>query len=408
MPVHGDPIDGHYLFDDEEPEKPEACSKINALIKPGFQVEQVDAVVIGAGVVGLAVARAIALELSKHTDSPSIYVLEQADSIGTQTSSRNSEVIHAGIYYPFNSLKAQLCVKGRELLYSYLQQRHVPHKRLGKLIVAVNAEQDQMLAGIKQRAEKNGVMDLGFLTQQEARSLEPELSCTSALLSPSTGILDSHSYMLSLQGDFENAGGAVVFQTEVVSAVCSADNISLRTQSGDTIDSKRVVNCSGVNAPLLAKTFEGALEGSIPGAFYCKGNYFLLQGRSPFKRLIYPVPEAAGLGVHLTLDLGGQVKFGPDVEWVSDPTDLTVNPKRGELFYGAVRTYWPALPNNALIPGYAGIRPKINSEHEKSEDFKILDVQDHNIPGLIHLLGIESPGITSSLAIADEVVKRLF
>ncbi len=371
-------------------------------------MEQVDAVVIGAGVVGLAVARAIAIELSKHCDSPSIYVLEQADSIGTQTSSRNSEVIHAGIYYPFNSLKAQLCVKGRELLYSYLQERHVPHRRLGKLIVAVNAEQDQMLEGIKQRAEKNGVMDLAFLTQQEAQSLEPELSCTSALLSPSTGILDSHSYMLSLQGDFENAGGAVVFQTEVVSAVCCADNISLRTQSGDTIDTKRVVNCSGLNAPLLAKTFAGAQEAKIPGAFYCKGNYFLLQGRSPFKRLIYPVPEAAGLGVHLTLDLGGQVKFGPDVEWVIDPTELTVNPKRGELFYGAVRTYWPALPDNALIPGYAGIRPKINSEHEKSEDFKILDVQDHNIPGLIHLLGIESPGITSSLAIAEEVVKRLF
>ena len=373
-----------------------------------MRVEQVDAVVIGAGVVGLAVARAVAMELAKKSDSPSVYVLEQADSIGTQTSSRNSEVIHAGIYYPHGSLKAQLCVRGRELLYAYLQDRHVPHQRLGKLIVAVNADQDHMLSGIKERAQKNGVMDLEFLTKAQAQALEPQLSCTSALLSPSTGILDTHSYMLSLQGDFENAGGLVVFQTEVVSAICTTDNISLRTQSGDNIDAKRVINCSGLKAPLLAKMFEGAQESSIPDAYYCKGNYFLLQGKSPFKRLIYPVPEAAGLGVHLTLDLGGQVKFGPDVEWVKDPTDLIVNPNRGELFYDAVRTYWPALPDAALIPGYAGIRPKINAQGEKTEDFKILDIQDHKIPGLIHLLGIESPGITSSLAIAEQVIQRLF
>ncbi len=371
-------------------------------------MEQVDAVVIGAGVVGLAVARGIAIELSKNTDSPSVYVLEQADSIGTQTSSRNSEVIHAGIYYPQNSLKARLCVAGKELLYDYLQERHIPHQRLGKLIVAVNSEQDKMLAGIKERAQTNGVMDLVYLTKEQAQALEPELMCTSALLSPSTGILDTHSYMISLQGDIENAGGTVVFQTEVTSAVCSSTNISLRTQSGDTIDAKRVVNCSGLNAPVLAKSFEGAQSTLIPGAYYCKGNYFLLQGKSPFKRLIYPVPEAAGLGVHLTLDLGGQVKFGPDVQWVDDPNDLTVDPGRGELFYEAVRTYWPSLPDRALIPGYAGIRPKINAQDEKTEDFKILGESEHQIPGLIHLLGIESPGITSSLAIANEVVQRLF
>lgn len=371
-------------------------------------MEQVDAVVIGAGVVGLAVARAVALELRNHTDSPSVYVLEREGSIGTQTSSRNSEVIHAGIYYPHGSLKAQLCVRGRELLYEYLIERDLPFNRLGKLIVAVNSEQDQMLAGIKARAEKNGVMDLEFLTQRQAQSLEPELYCTSALLSPSTGILDTHSYMLSLQGDAENAGAFVVFHTEVVKAECSGGNISLHTNTGDVIDAKRVINCAGVSAPLLAKLFEGADQAQIPKAHYCKGNYFLLQGKSPFKRLIYPVPEAAGLGVHLTLDLGGQVKFGPDVQWVEDPSDLSVEPSRGELFYGAVRSYWPSLPDHALIPGYAGIRPKINSEDEKSEDFKILDKETHKVPGLIHLLGIESPGITSSLAIAQEVVKRLF
>ena len=371
-------------------------------------MEQVDAVVIGAGVVGLAVARAVTAELLKQTDAPAVYVLEKESSIGTQTSSRNSEVIHAGIYYPQNSLKAQLCVKGRQLLYAYLEERNVPHQRLGKLIVAVTAEQDKMLVGIKDRAEKNGVMDLIFLSKQEAQALEPELMCTSALLSPSTGILDTHSYMLCLQGDLENAGGVVVFQTEVVSAVCTPGNIELRTQSGDTIDAKRVINCSGITAPILAKNFKGAENTKVPEAYYCKGNYFLLQGKSPFKRLIYPVPEAAGLGVHLTLDLGGQAKFGPDVEWVKDPTELTVNPRRGDLFYDAVRTYWPALPDAALIPGYAGIRPKINSANEKSEDFRILDAQDHKIPGLIHLLGIESPGITSSLSIANEVVKRLF
>ena len=370
-------------------------------------MEQVDAVVIGAGVVGLAVARGIATELSKQSGSSSVYVLEQAGSIGTQTSSRNSEVIHAGIYYPHQSLKAKLCVQGRELLYSYLQERHLPHQKLGKLIVAVNAEQDKMLAGIKARAEKNGVMDLALLTQAQAQALEPELFCTSALLSPSTGILDTHRYMVRLQGDLENAGGTVVFQTEVVSAHCTTDNISLRTQSGDTIDAKRVVNCAGLSAPILAKLFEGADHTHTPDASYCKGNYFLLQGKSPFKRLIYPVPEAAGLGVHLTLDLGGQVKFGPDVQWVEDPSDLTVDPVRGDLFYDAVRSYWPGLPDKALIPGYAGIRPKINSQFEKSEDFKILDSSDHQIPGLIHLLGIESPGITSSLAIAKEVVQRL-
>ena len=371
-------------------------------------MEQVDAVVIGAGVVGLAVARAVAMELRKHVDSPSVYVLEREGSIGTQTSSRNSEVIHAGIYYPHGSLKAELCVRGRGLLYEYLIERELPFKKLGKLIVAVNSDQDQMLEGIKARAEKNGVMDLEFLTQRQAQLLEPELYCTSALLSPSTGILDTHSYMLSLQGDAENAGAFVVFHTEVVKAECASDNISLHTNTGDVIDAKRVINCAGVSAPVLAKLFGGAGHDLIPGAYYCKGNYFLLQGKSHFKRLIYPVPEAAGLGVHLTLDLGGQVKFGPDVQWVEDPTDLSVEPSRGELFYGAVRSYWPSLPDHSLIPGYAGIRPKINAENEKSEDFKILDEETHKVPGLIHLLGIESPGITSSLAIAQEVIKRLF
>ena len=370
-------------------------------------MEQVSAVVIGAGVVGLAVARAIANELANSQSAADVFVLERASSIGTETSSRNSEVIHAGIYYPQNSLKAKLCVQGKELLYSYLGQRGLPHKRLGKLIVATNAAQDQMLKAIKEKAELNGVMDLELLTQNQAIAIEPELFCTSALLSPSTGILDTHSYMLSLQGDFENAGGTVVFQTEVVGAECTEKGICIKTNTGDSLLAKWVVNCAGLHAPNLAKLFSGSDDSNLPNAYYAKGNYFLLQGKSPFQRLIYPVPEAAGLGVHLTLDLGGQVKFGPDVEWVEDAASLSVNPARGERFYEAVRSYWPGLKDGSLIPGYAGIRPKINASNEPSADFKISDHKEHKIPGLIHLLGIESPGITSSLAIANEVLSRL-
>jgi L-2-hydroxyglutarate oxidase LhgO len=369
--------------------------------------DTVDAVIIGAGVVGLAVARAVALELCKTKDAPSVYLLERESAIGTQTSSRNSEVIHAGIYYPKGSLKAALCVQGRHLLYKYLTERALPHKRLGKLIVATNANQDQMLAGIMKKAQDNGVNDLELLTQHQVKELEPDLFCTSALLSPSTGILDTHSYMLSLQGDFENAGGTVIFQTEVLHAKCSNAGVQITTQNGDELHAKWVINCCGINAPLLAQRFEGSERATLPGAYYAKGNYFLLKGKSPFKRLIYPVPEAAGLGVHLTLDLGGQVKFGPDVEWVEDPTRLEVSPERGERFYSAVRKYWPGLADGDLIAGYAGIRPKINSASEPSADFMMCDERHHKIPGLIHLMGIESPGITSSLAIADEVLSRL-
>jgi len=370
-------------------------------------VDQVSAVVIGAGVVGLAVGRAIAIELAKTEKDPTVLLLERAPGIGTQTSSRNSEVIHAGIYYPKNSLKAKFCVEGRKLLYTYLQDRGLPHKRIGKLIVATNPAQDQMLDSINVKAQANGVSDLQFLTKSQAQALEPELFCTSALLSPSTGILDTHSYMLSLQGDFENAGGTVVFQTEVIGAQQVQGAIELQTSAGDRLSSKWVVNCSGLKAPILAKSFQGSDLSKIPSAHYAKGNYFLLQGKSPFERLIYPVPEAAGLGVHLTLDLGGQVKFGPDVEWVKDPDNLNVDPIRGELFYSAVRTYWPGLPDGSLIPGYAGIRPKINTENEASADFAISGPDEHKVPGLIHLFGIESPGITSSLALANEVVTRL-
>ncbi len=370
-------------------------------------MDQVSAVVIGAGVVGLAVARAVAIELAKTEKDATVLILERASGIGTQTSSRNSEVIHAGIYYPKNSLKARFCVEGRNLLYSYLQDRGLPHKRIGKLIVATNAVQDQMLYSINEKAQANGVSDLQFLTKSQALALEPQLSCTSAILSPSTGILDTHSYMLSLQGDFENAGGSVVFQTEVVAAERIEGAIELQTSAGDRLSAKWVVNCSGLKAPLLAKSFKGSELSRLPSAHYAKGNYFLLQGKSPFNRLIYPVPEAAGLGVHLTLDLGGQVKFGPDVEWVVDPDNLNVDPMRGELFYSAVRTYWPGLPGGSLIPGYAGVRPKINNENEASADFAISGPEEHNVPGLIHLFGIESPGITSSLALANEVVNRL-
>jgi L-2-hydroxyglutarate oxidase LhgO len=370
-------------------------------------LEKVDAVIIGAGVVGLAVARAIAQKLSIAHKDPSVYVLEAEQSIGTQTSSRNSEVIHAGIYYPKGSLKAKFCVQGKWLLYEYLNERGLAHKRLGKLIVATNSQQDEMLGEIEKKACANGVDDLVRLSQKEALQLEPELRCTSALLSPSTGILDTHSYMLSLQGDLENHGGMVIFQTKVIGADCTASGCCVHTDSGESLQARWVVNCSGLGAPLLARKFSGLDQSKIPQAYYAKGNYFLLREKSPFSHLIYPVPEAAGLGVHLTLDLGGQAKFGPDVEWVSEPYDLNVHASRGEIFYEAVRTYWPALPDNSLVPGYAGIRPKINSPQEPAADFCILGPKDHGVPGLVHLLGIESPGITSSLAIAQEVSSQL-
>ncbi|MEK9802675.1 MAG: NAD(P)/FAD-dependent oxidoreductase [Curvibacter sp.] len=360
-------------------------------------MEQVDTVVVGAGVVGLAVARALALA------GREVLVLEAFEAIGTQTSARNSEVIHAGLYYPQGSLKARLCVQGKQMLYAYCAERGIAHRRCGKLVVATSREQLGPLQHLIARAAANGVEDLVLLTREQARSLVPALECVAAVHSPSTGIVDSHGLMLALQGDLENAGGMIAFNSPLEAARITPQGIELTARDGTQLRARAVVNAAGVSAPSLARRFEGLDPVHIPGEYYAKGNYFTLAGRSPFGRLIYPVPEAAGLGVHLTLDLGGQAKFGPDVQWVDSPEDLVVDPARGEGFYAEVRKYWPGLPDGALQPGYAGIRPKISGPAEAARDFMIAGPQVHGVPGLVHLWGIESPGLTSSLAIAAHV-----
>ncbi len=363
--------------------------------------ERVDCVVVGAGVVGLAVARALAMA------GREVMVLEAAEAIGTGTSSRNSEVIHAGIYYPRGSLKARLCVQGRQLLYAYCSERGVAHQRCGKLIVATDEGQRGMLGSVAAKAQANGVHDLRWLEGGEAMAMEPALQCVAALHSPSTGIVDSHALMLALQGDLEHAGGMVVCHAEVLQAAAVAGGMWLRTADGTELTARTVVNAAGLQAPALASRMAGLAAQHVPRAFYAKGNYFTLSGRAPFSRLIYPVPEAAGLGVHLTLDLGGQAKFGPDVQWVADPQDLQVDPARSNGFYAEIRRYWPALPDGALAPGYAGIRPKISGPDAPAADFAIQGPQTHGVAGLVQLFGIESPGLTSSLAIAAHVESLL-
>ena len=363
-------------------------------------MEQVDAVVIGAGVVGLACARALALA------GREVIVLEREDAIGTHTSSRNSEVIHAGIYYPPGSLKARLCVEGKLALYRYLGERGLPHRNCGKLIVAAEASQLAYLEKLKAQAAANGVHDLRMLSEKEAKTLEPALACVAALESPSTGIIDSHAYMLALQGDAENAGATVAFRSPVERGRVRDGGIEL--EAGDTrLLARSVVNSAGLFAPQLAGSIAGFPKERMPPQRFCKGNYFSLSGRSPFTRLIYPVPEKAGLGVHLTIDLAGQARFGPDVEWI-DRIDYAVDPKRGERFYRAIRTYWPGLKDGALQPAYSGIRPKIQENPEEpARDFVIEGPRDHGVPGLVNLFGIESPGLTSSLAIAGRVGELL-
>jgi len=365
-------------------------------------MDEIDCAVIGAGVVGLAVARELASRGSE------VLVLEAEGAIGTGTSSRNSEVIHAGIYYPQGSLKARLCVEGNRRLYDYAALRGLPHRRCGKLIVATSREQVPQLEGIAEKARANGVDDLRMLTRDEARRMEPELECHAALHSPGTGIIDSHALMLSLQADLEQAGGLVALKSPVAAVDCSGDGgMVLSGQDGTRLKCRRLVNAAGLTAPALARRFAGLAPASVPEAFFAKGQYFTLTGRAPFSRLIYPVPESAGLGVHLTLDLGGQAKFGPDVQWTSSPDDLSVDPSRGDVFYAEVRKYWPRLADGALVPGYAGIRPKISGPGEPAADFRIDGPAVHGVPGLVNLFGIESPGLTSSLAIGRHVAELL-
>jgi len=296
-------------------------------------------------------------------------------------------------------------VQGKQMLYDYCAERGIGHRRCGKLIVATSGQQFSELQGILAKAASNGVHDLVLLTREQARALEPALDCVAAVHSPSTGIVDSHGLMLSLQGDLENAGGMVAFNSPLARARVTAQGIELEAADGTQLRARTVVNAAGLQAPLLARRFEGLDPQHLPGAYYAKGNYFTLSGRSPFTRLIYPVPEAAGLGVHLTVDLGGQAKFGPDVQWVDSPDDLVVDPARGDAFYAEVRKYWPALPDAALQAGYAGIRPKISGPAEATRDFVIQGPAGHGVPGLVNLFGIESPGLTSSLAIAARVAE---
>jgi L-2-hydroxyglutarate oxidase LhgO len=363
----------------------------------------IDCVVVGAGVVGLAIARALALS------GREVLIAEASEGIGTGTSSRNSEVIHAGIYYPAGSQKAELCVRGKRMLYAYCTERGIPHQRLGKLIVATDAAQDAMLDDIARRARVNGVDDLERLPGAEAMRLEPALQCTAALLSPSTGIIDSHALMLALQGDAENAGAQCVFHTPLLSGSVRAEGgFDLQFGGNDAmaLSCATLINAAGLHAPSLARRIEGIPPASIPAEYLCKGSYFTLAGRAPFSRLIYPVPQHAGLGVHLTLDMGGQAKFGPDTEWI-EREDYTLDPQRADVFYDAVRSYWPALPDGALAPGYTGIRPKISGPHEPAADFAIAGPDRHGVAGLVNLFGIESPGLTSSLAIAERALATL-
>lgn len=364
-------------------------------------MDSVDCVVIGAGVVGLAVARALALA------GREVIVLEAAEGIGTETSSRNSEVIHAGIYYPKGSLMARTCVEGRRQLYAYCAEHGVPHRNCGKLIVATNEAEGARLAEIKARAEANGVEGMRLLSAAEARTLEPNLLCTAALLSPSTGIVDSHSYMLALQGDAEGQGAMLAFHSPVEKARASEGGVEIDVGGKEPMSfvGRLLVNCAGLHAPALARRIAGMPQDKVPPAYFAKGNYFTLSGRSPFSRLIYPVPVPGGLGVHITVDLGGQAKFGPDVEWI-ESIDYTVDPHRADKFYAAVRRYWPDLKDGALQPGYAGIRPKTVPPGAPAQDFLIQGPAEHGVTGLINLFGIESPGLTASLALAEEVRAR--
>ena len=361
-------------------------------------MDDIECVVIGAGVVGIAVARALAL--AGHE----VLVLEAAEGIGTGTSSRNSEVIHAGIYYPRGSAMARLCVRGKRMLYAFCADHGVPFRNCGKLIVATDAAEEERLAGIRAAAAANGVDDLRLLSGAEARALEPALECTAALLSPSTGIVDSHGYMLALQGEAEAAGAIFAFRAPVAGGRATAEGVVLETAGAApaVLRARLVVNSAGLAAPAVARGISGMPRQMIPTPYYAKGNYFVLSGSNPFSRLIYPVPVAGGLGVHLTIDLAGQARFGPDVEWIAAP-DYTVDPRRADGFYAAIRRYWPGLADGALHPGYAGVRPKIVSPAVAKQDFVIQGPDAHGVAGLVNLFGIESPGLTAAIALAEEV-----
>lgn len=363
-----------------------------------MSLERVDCVVVGAGVIGLACARALARQ------GHEVLILEAAASWGSGISSRSSEVIHAGLYYPAGSLRARLCVPGRDALYAYCAERHIAHRRVGKLLVATDSAQLPRLDAIARQAGHNGVRGLRHLEPAEAQALEPALRCAGALLSPDTGIIDSRGLMLALLGDAEAHGASLATHAPVLGGRVDTKGFMVEVggPSPLTLHARKLVNAAGLGALPLARQLSGLRHDTLPQPRYARGNYFALQGKSPFGRLIYPIPEAAGLGVHLTLDLGGQARFGPDVEWVTS-LDYEVDPARAEAFYPAVRRYWPGLPDGALVPAYAGIRPKIHGPDEPAADFRVMGPADHGLAGLVQLFGIESPGLTCSLALAGLV-----
>jgi len=353
-------------------------------------------------VVGLAIARALALR------GHSVIVAESTGGIGNGVSSRNSEVIHAGMYYPSGSLRARHCVEGRRRLYAFCESHGVPHAKCGKLIVATNDLEQAKIEGIYQQGLANHVEGLSFLTGEEARALEPNLSCTGAVLSGETGIIDSHALMLALQGDLEDAGGVIAFHAPVERIARSGTgwNVQVGGAEATEIAVDAVVNAAGLGAQALARLTEDYATERVPPLVLAKGNYFGCLGKPAFSRLIYPAPVDGGLGTHVTLDLAGRMRFGPDVEWI-DREEYEVAPRRAESFYASIRRYWPGLPDGALVPDYSGIRPKLTGPGEKAADFMIDGPAEHGLPGLVHLFGIESPGLTSCLSIAEDVAERL-
>lgn len=365
-------------------------------------MEKLDCVVIGAGVIGLAAARAIAKK------GREVFILESTEGIGNEASSRNSEVIHAGLYYPTDSLKARLCVQGRNQLYQYCEDSGINHSRIGKLVVATDESQTPKLRQIESQAKINGVEDLRVLDRSEVHALEPDLRCEAALFSPSTGIIDSHGLMECLLADAEDQEAIIALGSPVAGGHIRSDGIVLEVGGSDPMNilCRTVVNCTGIHAADVARSMEGFPEETLPRISMCKGNYFTVSGNIPFSRLIYPTPSQSGLGIHLTFDLAGQARFGPDSEWV-EKIDYLIDEDRTEMFYEAARRYWPDLPDGSLHPGYSGIRAKLSGPGEDAADFLIQGPDDHGVSGLVNMLGIDSPGLTASMAIADEVARIL-
>ncbi len=368
-----------------------------------MDVAKFDTVVCGAGVIGLSVARQLARQ------GKSVVLLERHDVVGSETSSRNSEVIHAGIYYPSQSLKAHLCVRGKHLLYDYVHENNISHAKCGKLIVATQESERERLAQLARQARENGVDDLVRLSKQQVADLEPEVACEEGLLSPSTGVIDSHEFMLSLWADYEAAGGVVAFLSEIerVSTTGHGFDVALKHEPGFVIQCQEFVNSAGLSAVSLAAKVDGLSEEYIPEEIFAKGRYCSYSGAHRFRHHIYPVPSDGGLGVHATVSLDGRVKFGPDVEWYVSPSDHLVTEEIIDDFWCAIKRFWPQVERDRLGPDYAGIRPKLHHQGQPAADFRIDGSDAHQVPGLINLFGIESPGLTASLAIAEHVADQL-